>query len=240
MYKDSRTELLIGSSALQKLKNSSVAVFGLGGVGGFVVEGLARSGVGNLTLIDSDALSPSNLNRQIIATTKTLGLNKTTAMADRVKDIDSDIKVTKIDAFITADNISQINFSNFDYVVDAVDTVTAKIGVILECKKANVPVISCMGTGGKLDPTFLEVTDIFKTEFCPLARVMRRELKARGVTNLKVVYSKEQGVKPVIGNDTDKKADGKAAPPSMIFVPASAGLMIASQVVMDLIEGENK
>ena len=231
-----RTELLIGSSALQKLQNSSVAVFGLGGVGSFVVEGLARSGVGKLTIIDNDTVQDTNLNRQLIATTDTIGKKKTTATEQRIKSICPSIDVQSLDMFVTLDTISQIDFTAFDYVVDAIDTVSGKLAIISRATMQNIPVISCMGTGGKLNPLSLTVTDISKTQYCPLARVMRRELKSRGISHLKVVYSPEETITDKDKENSEKKADGKRAPSSMIFVPGTAGLIIASQVVNDLIK----
>lgn len=232
-----RTELLIGGSALQKLKSSSVAVFGVGGVGGFAVEALVRSGVGNITVFDNDAVSESNINRQIIATVDTVGKDKVEVMRERVAAINpaANFKAEKV--FFLPENACDYDFSEYDYVVDAVDTVSAKIAVIEKAILANVPIISCMGTGGKIEPTKLKVSDIYETEYCPLAKVMRRELKKRGITRLKVVFSPEEG-KSTERIDNERKSDGRTAPPSMIFVPAAAGLIIASEVVKDLIKGE--
>lgn len=229
-----RVKSLIGEEALEKLKRSSVAVFGIGGVGGFAVEALVRSGVGNITIIDDDTVKESNLNRQIIATVDSLEKYKTDVMIDRAKAINPKVNITAIKTFYLPENADDIDLSGFDYVIDAVDTVTAKIELITRSVSLGVPVISCMGTGGKLDPTMLEVSDISKTSMCPLARVMRRELKQRGITKLKVVYSKElQG--GVHFEDDEKKSSGRTAPPSMIFVPATAGLLLAQTVVTDLI-----
>lgn len=221
----SRTEKLIGKAALEKLKNSRVAVFGVGGVGGYVVEALARSGVGALDLIDNDRVSESNINRQIIALRSTIGKQKTEVAAARVKDINPEIKVRTHNVFFLPETADSFDFSLFDYVVDAIDTVSGKIALIESAKRANVPVISSMGTGNKLDPTVFEVADISKTSVCPLARVMRRELKKRGIEKVKVVYSKEE----------PKETEG-GVPSSIAFVPPVAGLIIAGEVVKDLIK----
>lgn len=232
-----RTELLIGSSALQKLKSSSVAVFGVGGVGGFAVEALVRSGIGSITVFDNDAIAESNINRQIIATVDTVGKDKVDVVRERVAAINPDVKFKAEKVFFLPENACDYDFSEYDYVVDAVDTVSAKIAVIEKAISVKVPVISCMGTGGKLEPTKLKVSDISETKYCPLARVMRRELKKRGITHLKVVFSPEER-KFVERIDNEKKSDGRTAPPSMIFVPAAAGIIIASEVIKDLIKGE--
>ncbi len=225
--------MLIGSSALQKLKNSHVAVFGVGGVGGFAVEALVRSGIGNITLFDDDTVSESNINRQIVATVDTVGKDKVLVSKERILAINPDCIVTAEKVFITQTNIELYDFTKYDYIIDAVDTVTAKLAIIERAKKYCVPVISSMGTGGKLDITKLKVADIKKTEYCPLAKVMRRELKNRGVENLKVVFSPEETIKTATD---EKKADGRTAPPSMIFVPATAGLLLAGEVIKDLIK----
>ena len=222
----SRTELLIGKEGIEKLQRSRVAVFGVGGVGGFAVEALARSGVGALDLIDKDDVSMSNLNRQIIALTSTVGRPKVEVAAERISDINPDCKVTVHKTFYLPDTKDEFDFSDYDYVVDAIDTVTGKLLIIEEAKAANVPVISSMGAGNKLDPAAFEVADIYKTSVCPLAKVMRRELKKRGVDHLKVVYSKEEPKKPA--------AD---FPASIAFVPSVAGLIIAGEVVKDLVFG---
>ena len=227
----SRTLALIGEENLNKLKNKKVAVFGLGGVGGFTVEALCRSGIQNFLLIDNDIVNISNFNRQIIATEENLNKEKTLALKERILSINKNAKVEVKNLFYLPENSSEINLANYDYVVDAVDTVSAKIEIILRAKENNVKVISCMGTGGKLNPTKLVVTDIYKTQNCPLARVMRRELKKRQVQNLKVVYSLEEPT----GSLLETENAVKKAPPSMMFVPATAGLIIASEVVKDLI-----
>ncbi len=229
-----RVKSLIGEQAFSVLKNASVAVFGVGGVGGYAVEALARCGVGTLTLVDGDTVDITNINRQIIATRETVGQDKVSVMKERILAVNPDARVFAYKTFYLPENADDIDFSSFDYVIDAVDTVSAKLEIIMRAKESNVPVISCMGTGGKLDPTKLMVADIEKTKECPLARVMRRELKTRGIKGVKVVYSEEIAVK---NNDIkDKKADGKTAPPSMIFVPATAGLILAKEVVTDLIK----
>lgn len=227
----SRTAMLIGEENLKKLSACRVAVFGIGGVGGYVVEALARSGVGELDLIDSDTVNISNINRQIIATHDTLGKSKVDAAKERVMNINPDAKVSTHNTFYLPENSSEFDFKKYDYIVDAVDTVTAKIEIIVNAKKAGTPVISCMGTGNKLDPTLFEVSDIYKTSVCPLARVMRRELKQRGIDSLKVVYSKEEPIKSEI---TDSKT-GKNIPASISFVPSVAGLIIAGEAIKDLI-----
>ena len=230
MERFSRTQLLIGADGLQKLHNAKVAVFGVGGVGGYVVEALARSGVGGLTLIDPDRVSESNINRQIIALSSTVGQYKTHAAKARVMDIHPDCKVETLEIFYSPD-VTDFDFSSFDYVVDAVDTVSAKLAIIERAKSANIPVISSMGAGNKLDPTLFEVSDIAKTSVCPLARVMRRELKKRGIDHVKVVYSKEE---PLPARAVDEES-GKAIPASIAFVPSVVGLIIAAEVVKDLI-----
>lgn len=235
----SRAQLLVGKESIDKLKNVHVAVFGIGGVGGYAVEALARSGVGELTLFDNDAICESNINRQIIATTETVGKDKVSVMKERVLSINPEIKVNINKVFYLPSCAHEYPFDKFDYVIDAVDTVSAKLEVVLRAKKVNVPVISCMGTGGKTDITALKVSDISKTKVCPLARVMRRELNKLGVNGVKVVYSEETNI--ISEQDKDQaetKSSGRIAPPSMIFVPAAAGLMLAREVVFDLIKGD--
>lgn len=227
----SRTEALIGKEGLEKLKNARVAVFGIGGVGGYVVEALARSGVGELTLVDSDRVSKSNINRQIIALQSTVGEYKTEVMKKRVEDINPTIRVIVKNIFYLPETAGEFDFSCYDYVVDAVDTVTAKLSIIERAKDANVPVISSMGTGNKLDASAFKVADIHKTSVCPLAKVMRRELKKRGIDKLKVVYSEEEPK----SKGVEGEKNGKPAPASISFVPPVAGLIIAGEVVKDLI-----
>lgn len=232
-----RVKLLIGCDKYKLLTNASVAIFGIGGVGGYTAEALARSGVGKLTIIDSDTVSESNINRQIIADYNTISKDKVAVMKERLLLINPNMQVDCHKIFYLPENAGSFDFSHFDYVVDAVDTVSAKLEIILRAKKEKVNVISCMGTGGKIDPTLLKVTDINKTNGCPLARVMRRELKKRGVDKLKVVFS-EETVKKCDEDNTLNESKGKngVAPPSMIFVPASAGLLLAREVVFDLIK----
>ena len=224
-----RTELLIGAEGLEKLKNSHIALFGVGGVGGYVAEILARSGVGKIDLIDNDTVSESNINRQIIALSDTVGMYKTKAMKDRILNINPDAVVNTHEIFFMPD--TEMDFSIYDYVIDAVDTVSAKIEIIMRAKKSGVRVISSMGTGNKLDPTRFEISDIYKTSVCPLARVMRKELKARGVKDLKVLYSKEEPVKPLISIEEN----GRHIPGSTAFAPSCAGIIIASEVIKDII-----
>ena len=230
-----RTALLLGEEAIVKLSRSRVAVFGIGGVGGYAVEALARSGVGAFELIDRDVVSESNLNRQIIATHKTIGRGKTEVMEERIHDINPDAQVTQHRCFYLPETSDQFDFSQYDYIIDAVDTITAKIEIILRAQQAGVPVISSMGAGNKLDPSKFEVADIYKTSIDPLARVMRRELKKRGVRKLKVVYSKEEPIRPLGRIEADPEAGRKDVPGSAVFTPAAAGLLIASEVVKDLI-----
>lgn len=224
----SRTELLIGRDGLERLKNARVAVFGIGGVGGYVVEALARSGVGAFTLVDSDRVSLSNLNRQIIATRETIGQYKTEVMKQRILSICPETEVETCQCFYLPETRDQFDFTRYDYVVDAVDTVTAKIDLVLRAKETGVPVISSMGAGNKMNPAMFEVADIYKTSVCPLAKVMRRELKKRGISKLKVVYSKEEPIKRA----TEEQ---RPVPGSIAFVPSAAGLIIAGEVVKDLI-----
>lgn len=228
-----RTEMLIGKEAVEKLKNAKVAVFGLGGVGGACTEALARSGIGELHLIDNDTVSESNLNRQIFATVEMVGKLKTEAAKARISAVAPNVKVKLFNMFYLPENADSFDFSEYDYVVDAIDTVSAKISIICECEKAGTRVISSMGTGNKLDPTQFEVSDIYKTSVCPLARVMRNELKKRNVKSLKVVYSKEEPVK--ICTEACSKTE-RRVPASISFVPPAAGLILASEVVKDLIK----
>lgn len=231
----SRTALLLGEEAMIRLNRSRVAIFGIGGVGGYVAEALSRSGVGSFELIDRDVVSESNINRQIIATGKTIGRDKTEVMAERIHDINPDAQVTQRKCFYLPETADRFDFTQYDYVIDAVDTITAKIEIILRAQKAGVPVISSMGAGNKLDPSKFEVADIYKTSVDPLARVMRRELKKRGVRRLKVVYSKEEPIRPLGRIEADPEAGRKDVPGSAVFTPAAAGLLIASEVVKDLI-----
>lgn len=239
----SRTELLFGETGMEILYKSRVAVFGIGGVGGYTVEALARSGVGTLDLFDNDQISISNLNRQIIATTKTIGLDKVKVAADRVHEINPETIVNEHKVFFTPDISDQIDFSSYDYVVDAIDTVTGKIELVMKCDEAGIPIISSMGAGNKLHAQLFEVTDIYKTMVCPLAKVMRKELKARGIKHLKVVYSKEEPIKPNLNKDLLEElcSSGKRSiPASNAFVPGTVGLIMAGEVIQDLLKKEIK
>lgn len=233
----SREELLIGKDAIEILKNSRVAVFGVGGVGGFVVEVLARCGVGTIDVIDNDVVDPSNINRQIIATVDTIGQEKVNVIEQRIKSINPNAVVNKHRCFFLPETAKDFDFTRFDYVVDAIDTVSGKIEIILQAKKAGVPVISCMGAGNKLDPMAFVVTDIYKTSVCPLARVMRQKLKKLGVQDLKVVYSTEKAMKP--NYPPDMLPQRKAAPGSVAFVPSVAGIIAGGEVIKDLIGYSN-
>ena len=231
--KFSRTEMLIGKDGIKKLKKSKVAIFGVGGVGSFVCEGLARSGVGSFILIDHDKVSESNINRQIIATTKTIGKYKVDVMKKRILEINPDANVEVFKEFYMPDSDSNIITKDLSYVVDCIDTVTAKIAIVCKCNELNVPIISSMGTGNKLNPLKFEVTDINKTTVCPLAKVMRRELRKRDIKKLKVLYSKEDPI-DVSECEANKKAQ-KKVPGSISFVPSVAGLVIAGEVIKDII-----
>ena len=232
-----RTAMLIGRDAADKLTSSSVAVFGLGGVGGHAVEALARAGVGRLTLIDGDDVSMSNLNRQLFATVSTVGMAKTDAAAKRISEIAPDCRLTLVKSFVLPENISDFDFSKFDYVIDAIDTVSSKLAIIKACDAVDTPVISAMGAGNKLDPTRFEVADIYSTSVCPLAAVIRRECRKAGVKQLKVVYSREPALKPEFLPDTD--GDSRKTPPASIsFVPSVCGLIIAGEVIKDICANE--
>lgn len=228
----SRTEMLLGQDAVAKLATYRVAVFGVGGVGGYVVEALVRSGIGAIDLIDSDDVALSNINRQIIATRKTLGMPKVEAAKERVLEINPNCKVTTHQIFYTPETADQFDFSEYDYAVDAIDTVSGKLALIEQAKAANVPIICSMGAGNKLDPTKFEVADISKTSVCPLARVIRTELKKRKINGVKVVYSKE----PPITQKKVQIQNGKQTPGSISFVPSVVGLIIAGEVIKDLIK----
>ena len=234
-----RTEIIIGDEAQKKLKDSHIAIFGIGGVGGFCVEALARAGIGKLTLIDNDVVSISNLNRQIIALHSTIGELKTEVAKTRIADINPDALVTCVNMFYLPENADTIDLSQFDYVVDAIDTVSAKIELAVRCHRLNIPIISSMGTGNKLNPLAFEVTDIYKTSVCPLARVMRRELKARNIPKLKVVYSKEEPISPIF-SETSEKTAKRATPGSISYCPSCAGLILASEVISDILGFKNR
>ena len=223
-----RTELILGQEAMDRLRKSRVAVFGIGGVGGYVVEALARSGVGSLDIIDHDKVSMTNINRQIIASTNTVGRDKVDVMKERILSINPDAVVNVSKSFFLPETADLFDFGKYDYVVDAIDTVTAKIELVLRVGDAGVPVISCMGTGNKLEPAMLEIADIYQTSVCPLAKVMRRELRKRNVEKLKVLYSKEEPVKNYLS------IQGRAVPGSVSFVPSVAGLIIASEVIKEI------
>lgn len=241
MNEFSRTELLIGQAALEKLQNSRVAIFGVGGVGGYVCEALVRSGVGHFDLIDHDTVSLTNINRQIIALHSTIGKLKVDVMKERMLDINPDVDVSVHPCFYLPETADQFDFSNYDYVVDAIDTVTGKIEIIVQADAHQVPVISSMGAGNKLNPAMMEVSDIYKTSVCPLARVMRRELKKRHIKHCKVVYSKEKAIQTSQASlekyvtDSEENFTKKSIPGSTAFVPSVAGLILASEVIKDLI-----
>lgn len=243
----SRTQLLLGAEAMEKLHHARVAVFGIGGVGGYTVEALARSGIGTLDLIDDDRVCLTNLNRQILATRKTVGQYKVDVAEQRIREINPNAVVHTYKTFYAPQTAEQFDFSQFDYVVDAIDTVTAKLKLVEQAQKAGVPIISCMGAGNKVDPTAFEVADIYKTSVCPLARIMRRELRKRGIQKLKVVYSKEPAITPIEDMSIScrthcicppgtarKCTQRRQVPGSNAFVPAAAGLVLAGEVVKDL------
>lgn len=243
----SRTQLVFGKEAMDKLKGSRVAVFGIGGVGGYTVEALARSGVGAIDIIDDDKVCLTNINRQIIATRKTVGKYKVDVAKERIEEINPDCKVTAFKTFYMPETADQFDFTQYDYVVDAIDTVTGKIALIENAKKAGTPIISSMGAGNKVDPTAFEVTDIYKTSVCPLAKVMRYELKRRGIRKLKVVYSKEKPIPPIDDmaiscrqhcicppGTARKCTQRRQVPGSTAFVPSVVGLIIAGEVIKDI------
>lgn len=243
----SRTELLLGKDAMERLAASRVAVFGIGGVGGYVCEALVRSGVGAIDLVDDDRVCLTNLNRQLIATRKTVGRLKTEVMQERIQEINPNVKVQLHTCFFLPENAGSFSFADYDYVVDAVDTVSAKLALVEQCARTHTPIISCMGAGNKLDPTAFRVADIYKTRVDPLARVMRRELKKRGIRKLKVVYSEEQPLRPIEDMAISCRAhcicppgtkrhctDRRDIPGSTAFVPSVAGLILAGEVVKDL------
>lgn len=227
-----RTALLLGKASVEKLAEKRVAVFGVGGVGGFVCEGLVRAGIGAIDIVDKDTVALSNLNRQLIALHSTVGKNKVDVLEERLKDINKNLIIKKYKCFFLPETSETFDFREYDYVVDAIDTVTGKIELILKANEAGVPIISAMGAGNKLDPTAFQVSDIYKTSVCPLARVMRRELKKRGVEKLKVVYSKEEPIKPQFEEGEE------VVPGSVSFVPPALGLIIAGEIVKDLIRVE--
>ena len=231
-----RTAMLIGEESVKKLNNSFVCVFGVGGVGGYCAEALARSGVGKITVVANDKIAVSNINRQIIATFSTVGELKVDAVKKRLLDINPKIKVTALPDFFGTETADKYDFSSFDYVVDAIDTVSAKLLLAEKCNAAGVKLISAMGAGNKLDPTAFKVADISKTSVCPLAKVMRRELKKRGISHLKVVYSEEQPATPIAELNSEKNTVRRQTPSSISFVPPVVGMIIASEVIKDLIK----
>lgn len=232
----SRTELLLGEEAMKKLKKSTIAVFGVGGVGSYVVEALARSGVGKFVLFDNDEVSLTNINRQLIATRKTIGREKVEVMRERIEEINPNAEVIVNACFYLPENADKFDFTEYSYIVDAVDTVAAKLEIICRAKEKNISVISSMGAGNKLNPTLFEISDIYKTSVCPLAKVMRHELKKRGIKKLKVVYSKEPPIQPILSDNSEKEITNKrTVPGSVSFVPSVAGLIIASEVVKDIV-----
>lgn len=233
----SRIERLLGTEAMEKLYHSRVAVFGIGGVGGHAVEALVRSGVGAVDIIDSDDVAISNINRQLIATHSTVGRKKVDVMKEHLLDVNPSVQVEAHACFFLPETENQFDFTQYDYVIDAVDTVTAKIALVKACEKAGTPIISSMGAGNKLDPTAFEVTDIYKTSVCPLAKVMRRELKKRNIKKLKVVYSKEEAMIPIEldGVEENEVHTRRQTPGSVAFVPSVAGLIMAGEVIKDLV-----
>ena len=231
-----RTAMLIGTGAVERLKNAHVAVFGIGGVGSYICEALARAGVGAIDLFDNDTVSLSNINRQLVALHSTVGQYKTEVMKARILDINPNCHVTVHNVFYLPENAHLYPLDGYDYIADAIDTVSAKITLAVRAKEAGVPLISSMGTGNKLDPSRLCVTDLAKTEGCPLARVMRRELKSRGITHLKVVYSSEPPVTPPDDAPSAERLHGRTPPASISFVPSAAGLMLAGEIIRDLIK----
>lgn len=234
MEKFKRNIALVGQENQNKLNKSHVCVFGVGGVGGYAIEALVRAGVGKIDIYDFDVVSESNLNRQIIALSSTIGKKKTDLMVARAKDINKDIDITGYDLNVCQDNIDQICFDGVDYIIDCIDTITSKILLVEKAKSLNIPIVSCMGTGNKLDPKQLEIADISKTTVCPLARVMRKLLKSKGIAKLDVLYSKEMPVKPTM--DLSNEQTKKVPPASMVFVPSVAGIILAQKVVIDLME----
>lgn len=232
MSRTIRTQMLLGEAAVNRLSKAHIAVFGVGGVGGYAAEAIARCGVGSIDLFDSDTVNESNINRQIIATVDTIGQKKVEVMKKRIAKINPDAKVTAYDIFYTAENSNMYPLDGYTYVIDAIDTVSSKIQLICECKRLGVPIISAMGAGNKLHPEMLEVSDIYKTSVCPLARVLRRELKQRGIRELKVVYSKEKPITPL---PLEKPAEGRRQTPgSIAFVPSVSGLIMAGEVINDI------
>lgn len=235
LHEYSRTEALIGEEGIRRLGRAKIIVFGIGGVGSYVVEGLARSGVGGLTLVDNDCVALTNINRQLIALRSTLGRPKTEVAKERIRDIDPEILVHTYETFYGLSTKDLFDLRDYDYIVDAIDTVSSKLLLIEEASRLGVKIISCMGTGNKLDPSRFEITDINKTSGCPLAKVVRTELRKRGIKKLKVLYSKEAPIKPRLLSGETKGSTGRPAPGSISYVPSVAGLMIAGEVIRDII-----
>lgn len=234
----SRTKLLIGEQGIKKLQQSKIAIFGIGGVGSFVVEGLVRAGIGSFVLMDHDIIEETNLNRQLIATTQTIGKPKVQVAKQRILEINPNAKIEIHQEFFKKEN-KEILDNTISYIVDAIDTITSKIELIVQANQKNIPILSCMGTGNKLDPTAFEITDIYQTKVCPLAKVMRKELRKREISSLKVLYSKEESIKPVEGirdNQNDLEDRKKQTPGSISFVPSVAGLIIAGEVIKDILQ----
>ncbi len=233
----SRTELLLGEKAMDKLYKSKVAVFGAGGVGSYVIEALVRAGIQNFIIVDNDVVSLSNINRQLIATTKTVGRLKIEVVKERLLEINPNVSVETYQTFFLPENADSIDFSNCNYIVDAIDTITGKLQLALTAKSKNIKIISSLGTGNKFDPTKFEIDDIYNTSICPLAKVMRKELKRKGIKNLKVVYSKETPIK--VNPITEENCTKRAIPGSISFVPSVAGLIIAGEVIKDIVGVNN-
>ena len=229
-----RTAMLLGEEAMQRLQKARVALFGIGGVGGYALEALARAGIGQLDLIDSDTVSRSNINRQLLATQSTVGMPKVEAGRRRVLDINPDCVVRTWEVFYTPETAGQFDFTRYDYIVDAIDTVTGKLQLVQAAMEAGTPIICCMGTGNKLDASAFEVSDISKTTMCPLARIMRKELSKRGIRHLKVVYSREEALSPTGWEEEAKLLGKRQIPGSVSFVPGAAGLILAGEVIRDL------
>ena len=232
-----RTEMLLGTEALERLQKARVAVFGIGGVGGYTVEALARSGIGQLDLIDHDTVSVSNINRQILATHSTVGMRKVDAARQRILDINPGCVVRTFPMFYLPETAAQFDFTEYDYIVDAIDTVTGKLQLVQRAHESGTPIISCMGTGNKLEPAALEVADISKTSMCPLARIVRKELSRRGIKHLKVVYSKEEALTPTGWEEEAALLGKRQIPGSVAFVPGAAGLILAGEVIKDIAKG---
>lgn len=232
-----RSEMLLGESSTENLKDCKVILFGLGGVGSYTAEALARSGIGNITVVDSDCVADTNLNRQLCALHSTIGMKKTEVIKRRILDINPSCRVTAIDKFYLPENSDEFSLGSYDYIADAIDTVSAKIDLAVKASQLDIPIISCMGTGNKLDPSQFKISDIYKTSVCPLCRVMRCELRKRGIKSLNVVWSAEEPLKP---SSTDEKTNKRAVPGSLPFVPGAPGLIMAGKIILDLSERRSK